>query len=437
MSALDDADSQGALPGQLRWFIRLRWGITAGVIAGALVDRYWVGWYEDHGGMLAVGGCLLGYNVLLHVLLGSRPRPAKRPGALIALAWLQIVTDLACLTVLTLWTGGVHSPLLGFYVWHMVIASILLPHLVAYAGAAMSGVMLTAGLWLTGQWPDSRPDKLLMLGWLAMLVGTVYLASNITRKLREHRRRLMEHRQRLVSMSQELRRQQRAMVQQDKMAAMGQMAAGVAHEIANPLACMDSLMQLVQRKPERMKDEVFDKLREQIVRISEIVRQLTHFAHPDEARWETISIHDVVDRALQMMRFDDRIRKGHVRVEQQRSRDACCMVTAQPHALVQVLVNVILNALDAMADEPDPQLDIRAWGQEGKCFIEVTDNGHGISPEHRDHLFEPFFTTKPVGRGTGLGLAISYRLIRSHGGDIEAENLEKGARFTIHLPAAP
>jgi two-component system C4-dicarboxylate transport sensor histidine kinase DctB len=104
--------------------------------------------------------------------------------------------------------------------------------------------------------------------------------------------------------------------------------------------------------------------------------------------------------------------------------------------LEQVLVNIILNALDAMADGPSPRMEIRAGRQDEQCFISVSDNGHGITPQDLDHLFDPFFTTKPVGKGTGLGLAISYRLIRSQGGTIEVESQGKGATFTIRLPAA-
>jgi two-component system C4-dicarboxylate transport sensor histidine kinase DctB len=283
--------------------------------------------------------------------------------------------------------------------------------------------------------PVQRQDALVFVGWFVALLITVYLTGNITRSLNRQRLRLLRQRHRIRSMSKETRWQKKAMVQQDKMAAMGEMAAGVAHEIANPLACMDSLLQLIQRKPERLQDGTVEKLREQVGRISQIVRQLTHFAHPAGEKWEKVAIGDVIARAVQMARFDPRFRDGKVRFTQRIGTEKAD-VMAQPHALEQVLVNIILNALDAMADEPASHLDIHAWQDKHACFIEITDNGRGILPEHMARLFEPFFTTKPVGKGTGLGLAISYKLVRSHGGNLEAESPGKGAKFRISLPMA-
>jgi len=426
---------QTALYGELRWFIRLRWLAVLAVIAGAMIDAWWLKWYGDPWRIGVVGAVVLAYNSLLALQLRPFRVDERRYGTLVTLTWLQIVLDLACLTLLTVWTGGLHSPLLGFFVFHMVIASLLLPPSMGYVGAGISGLMLAWALWFTGQWPTDQPEIQELLGWMAMLVITVYLTGTISRSLRRHRVRIMRQRHRIRSMSEEIRRNRRAMIQQEKMAAMGQMAAGVAHEISNPLASMDSLLQLLQRKPERLDDDSIGKLREQIARISQIVRQLTDFAHPSQTAWETVNVGEVVARALQMVRFDHRIRKVDMYIEQP-GGDPPAVTAAQPHALEQVLVNLILNALDALADEPAPRLDIRSWRQDDQCFIQVADNGHGIVGEHMDHLFDPFFTTKPVGKGTGLGLAISYRLIRSHQGRIEVESKGRGAKFTICLPAA-
>ena len=234
-------------------------------------------------------------------------------------------------------------------------------------------------------------------------------------------------------MSKKLRRQQEVMVQQDKMAAMGQMAAGVAHEIANPLACMDSVLQLVQRNPSRMNGDTTNTLRGQIARINATVRQLTDFAHPADEKWQVVGIDAIVAGALQMVRFDHRLRDVQLDIHRGVVSDEG-PIKARPHALEQVLVNIVLNALDALADTPEARMSIRVSQDTKSCYVEVSDNGHGIKPEHLDHLFEPFFTTKPVGQGTGLGLAISYRIIRDHGGTIEAENTDDGAKFTIGLP---
>ncbi len=223
------------------------------------------------------------------------------------------------------------------------------------------------------------------------------------------------------------------MVQHEKMVAMGQLAAGVAHEIANPLASMDSALQLMQRNPDRLSGQVVEKLREQIKRINLTVRQMTDFAHPGDQQWQKTTIDEIVMRSLQMLRFDHRLRSAHLKIQRELPKGAGA-VNTRPHAVEQVLVNLILNALDAMADQSEPRLDLRVYRQGQVCLVDVQDNGHGIAPEDIDHIFEPFFTTKPVGTGTGLGLTISYTTTRDHGGTIDVESSTEGTKFTISLP---
>jgi C4-dicarboxylate-specific signal transduction histidine kinase len=233
-------------------------------------------------------------------------------------------------------------------------------------------------------------------------------------------------------MTATLKQQQQAMIQHEKMVAMGQMAAGVTHEIANPLASMDSLLQLMLRKPDRVRPEALQTLREQIGRINQIIAQMKTFAHPADMQQQTVALNEVVDQSLHMLRFDARLKQ--VTVERVFSPDAGSLPLL-PQALQQVLVNLIINALDAMSNTAQPTLTIRTERREGWCLIEVADNGTGISPEHMGRLFEPLFTTKPVGKGTGLGLSISYSLVQKQGGSISVHSQpENGTRFTIRLP---
>ncbi len=435
MTRLRSFRSNLALLGQLRWFIRLRWGAGAVVILGALFDWCWLGWYDRAPSMVWVGAAILAYNTVLWAVMGGRSATTWRNPTLVTLAWTQILLDLCCLTLLVAWTNSARSPLLGFFVFHMVISSLLLPRLMAYLWAAISGILLLGGLWLTGHWPARQMDMLFILGWMVMLLITVYLTSNITLNLRRHRHHVLRQRYRIRAMSVKLRRQHQAMVQQEKMVAMGQLAAGVAHEIANPLASIDSLLQLVQRKPDRLRKGLAGKLREQIGRITQTVQQLTQFAHPGDRQWELTSIDDVVGWALQMVRFDSRVRNVKIETRREVSPGAG-MINAWPRAMEQVLVNVILNALDAMVDQSEPRLSIRVRQVGRWCIIDIADNGHGIPSENMDRIFEPFFTTKPVGKGTGLGLAVSHATVRDHGGTIEVESSPEGTKFTISLPTA-
>jgi len=421
----------------LRWLIGLRWVAALVVVVTFLIDYHWLNWYREHAlHGLVLGGIVAGYNVGLWQILrwasSTLPRGAKRFQFLLMLAWVQLLLDLGCLTLLTIWTGGTHSPLAGFFVFHMVFASLLLPRTMAYAGAAAALAMLGAGLRITGQWPTNHQEYLAWSGAVLTLILTVYLANHITGGLRRQRRRLIRQNRRIRAMSSQLQRQQSALVQHEKMVALGQMAAGMTHEIANPLASMDSVLQLMQRRPEKLRPESITTLREQVERINQIIRQMKTFAHPAEMQRQSLPLNDVVEQALNMVRFDSRVKR--MTIERQFDPNAGS-IALLPQAIQQVLVNLIINAIDAMNDTPQPKLTLRTERREGWCLIEVADNGHGIKAEHMDRLFEPFFTTKPVGKGTGLGLSISYSLIQKQGGSISVRSQPgKGTAFLIRLP---
>ena len=427
------AEEQGHLLQYLGWFIRLRWAAGAAVLLGAAVDHLWLRWYPARVTIAALGVAILFYNALLWLVLRRMHTGRGRVGFHV-MAWVQLLLDFAILANLTVLTGGIMSPLRPFFVFHMVIASLLLPRLLAYAGALMGIALLSGCLWATGQWPRTHEAVVTFIAWVVMLMVTIWLANGITLRLHERGRRLIRKNRRIRRMAKVLRRQQRAMVQQEKMAAAGRMAAGVAHEVANPLASMDSLLQLVQRKPEKLNLDVVGTIREQIARITAIVRQMTTFAHPGEGEWRVESVNDVVTKALDVLRFDTRMKR--VKLERQLAPDLPD-VRMNPDAVEQVVINLTVNALDAMADVPEPKLVVQTGQGNGWCTITISDTGHGIRPEHRKRLFEPFFTTKPVGKGTGLGLSISYSLIKQQRGDIRAESEPgQGARFIIRLPAS-
>jgi signal transduction histidine kinase len=438
--------THGPLVGQLRWFIRLRWLAALTVIAGALIDWQQLHWYGRDSWLAGLGGIILLYNLVLSGLMrpfrATKPQlqnipPAKDRKALrtrlLLLAWVQILLDLLCLMLLVLWTGGIASPLLGFFVFHMVFASLLLPRVMAYAGAVAAIALVVIGLRLSAQWPEDRPQLLLLYGWIVTLLLTVHLSNRITRALRRQRRRLVKQNKHIRAMSRQLQRQQQAMAQHEKMVALGQMAAGVAHEIANPLASMDSVLQLLHRNPQRMNPQTVQTLREQVERIRQIIVLMKSFAHPAEMQGQILPLNEVVEQAIHMVHFDPRLRITPI--ERQLSPDAGALPLL-PQAIQQVLVNLILNALDALEGRENGKIMIRTARQDQWRLVEIADNGPGIEPEHIKRLFEPFFTTKPVGKGTGLGLAISYSLVQKQGGNITCQSeCGKGTRFTIKLPA--
>ncbi|MEX0777347.1 MAG: ATP-binding protein [Phycisphaeraceae bacterium] len=420
------------LVSQLRWVVRLRWLAGLAVVVGALADALGMRWYDHDGQMMVIGGLILAYNAGFRVWLRRLPRDPRAP---LALAWLQIVLDLGALSLLTLWTGDVHSPLLGFFVFHMVFASLLLPRLMAFAGAVLAIGLVLLTLVVSGRLPGVdaalRP-RLIFAGWGLTLLLTVYLANHVTRHLRRHRRRLQMSNRRIRALSRRLQQQQQAMIQHEKSVAMGRMAAGLSHEIANPLANMDSMLQLAQRSERALSPQAVASLRQQIERISQIIRQMTSFAHPTEYTWETMAINDVVELGLRMLHFDRRQRQ--VTIDKQLAAEPV-LVRVQPHAMQQVLINVLINAMDAVSEQAEARVVVRTQAWAGGGRIVVQDNGPGIDAANLPHLFEPFFTTKPVGKGTGLGLAISYTLMRNQGGDISITS-EPGRSTTVTLTLA-
>jgi signal transduction histidine kinase len=433
MMEVASSDPPRILYAQLRWLVRLRWVAGLAVTLGACLDHFWLHWWTHDPAMIVIGVAIVAYNGVLWWMLH---RPVGRRPPIALMVWGQILPDLIALTAITAWTGGVSSPLMGFFVFHVVFFSLLQPPRMAYTGTLAAIALLLAGLPVVGAWPADRREWLIVAGWCVTLLLTVYLANRITTSVRRHRYRLLVRNHRVRALARRIQQQQQTMIQHEKTVAMGRMAAGVAHEIANPLASMDSLLQLMQRNPTRLTPQSVTTLRQQVDRIKLTVQQMTEFAHPTELYWQTLPLDRVVDQAMQMIRFDRR----HRQVKLTRVGDDACVTRVQPHALQQALINLLLNAMDAMASVAEPALSVTSKVQGDRCVIEITDNGHGIKPEHLDRLFEPFFTTKPVGKGTGLGLAITDTLIRNQGGKIEVTSqvgLGTTMRILLPLTASP
>ncbi|GMV26465.1 MAG: hypothetical protein AMXMBFR58_24960 [Phycisphaerae bacterium] len=418
---------------QLRWLLRLRWIAATLIIIAGVLNLQWLELYP-HGSLPIIAGAALGaINLVLWIVDRRRPRLHERLDLLYSLATAHLAIDLSFLLALALWTGGAASPVLGFFIFHMVFASLLQPGARAYVTAAMTIIGMAVGVWATNQWPDTAGESLTGIGWAVTALGTVYLSNRIARAL--YRREIARDRQnrRLRAMTDKLRAQHAVLVQQDKMAAMGQLAAGVAHEINNPLASMDGVLQLLQRNPSHPRPEMIAALREQVQRIQRTVRQLTAFAHPGDGRLEYLPVNDVVKASMEMLAFDRRLRQTTVETSLDESTGSTRL---NQHALGQVLANLLRNALDAMEESPTRRLTVSTRRAGGECRIEIRDSGCGIEAKNLQKIFEPFFTTKSVGRGTGLGLPISAKLMREQGGRIEVESRPgEGTCFVVSIPA--
>jgi signal transduction histidine kinase len=234
-----------------------------------------------------------------------------------------------------------------------------------------------------------------------------------------------------------------------RLAAVGELAAGIAHEINNPMAFVRSnLSQLeahwknVRAELERGDsnaalraelgdvDELLSDSLEGVDRAVEIVRGVRNFAHPsqDQDGREPVDLHRLLEDALRLIAPQLR---GRIQVE--RAFGQLPEVPGSPQQLRQVFVNLLLNASQAIAPSGRIRLETRI--EQNRALVVVDDDGPGIPPEIIDRIFDPFFTTKPVGEGTGLGLGIAYQIVRSHGGAIRVESTPgRGARFRVELP---
>jgi two-component system NtrC family sensor kinase len=241
----------------------------------------------------------------------------------------------------------------------------------------------------------------------------------------------LEHR--VQERTQELQQVQDQLVRAGKMAALGELAAGVAHEINNPLTGVLTFSSLMLKKVDA--DHPWKKDLENIVqqttRCRNIVRGLLDFARqrkPDKKEWD---IHTLIENTLMLV--EKQAPFQNIKIEKQ-FKKAIPMLLVDGDQIQQVFMNILLNAADAMVGNGGI-LTIRTDLKNGVAEVSFTDSGGGIAKEHLSKLFDPFFTTKETGKGTGLGLAISYGIIQSHGGDIEVESqLGKGATFRVKLP---
>ncbi len=229
--------------------------------------------------------------------------------------------------------------------------------------------------------------------------------------------------------------------QAEKLAALGTLAAGVMHEVNNPLATIAAIAESLEvrvREGTLRGDAIARELEgaltviaQEVTRCSGIVNGVLEFSRPKPAQREPVGVNDLVERTLFLLKHHARFKA--MRVAQDLTADLPA-VLGNDEQLIQVVMALLLNAMDATADRGT--ITIRTAADGGGVLIEVADDGAGIRRDDLPRVFEPFFTTKPVGRGTGLGLSVCYSIVTGHGGRIEVSStLGRGSVFRVLLPA--
>ncbi|MGC3891909.1 sensor histidine kinase [Pseudomonas urmiensis] len=270
--------------------------------------------------------------------------------------------------------------------------------------------------------------------WLTLVFAALFVSQRL-RLARLRQRSREELKRQVEERTRELRTAQEGLVQSAKLAALGQMSAALAHEINQPLTTqrmqLETLRLLLDHGRLDEARQALEPLEQMLARMAALTGHLKTFARnsPGGLR-ERLDLADVVDQALHLL--DARIRSDEVEVALYLARPA--WVRGDAIRLEQVLINLLRNALDAMADKRYKRLEIRIEIDNGQWRLSVLDSGGGIAETDLAKVFDPFFTTKPVGEGLGLGLAISYGIVHDAGGQLQVENLPGGARFSLTLP---
>jgi two-component system NtrC family sensor kinase len=230
-----------------------------------------------------------------------------------------------------------------------------------------------------------------------------------------------------------LQRTQEQLLHSEKMAAVGQLISGVAHELNNPLTAILGYSQLLlssgQMPPQGM--EYSDKLYKQAQRTHRIVQNLLSFARQHKPERVAVQLNQILEDTLALRDYD--LRLSNIRVHYDLAPDLP-MTAADPHQLQQVFLNLVNNAVDAILEHSsEGDLWVSSRAKDDRLIVEFKDSGPGVKDASR--VFDPFYTTKPVGKGTGLGLSICYGIVTEHGGSISVSNAQpSGACFTIELP---
>jgi len=221
----------------------------------------------------------------------------------------------------------------------------------------------------------------------------------------------------------------------EKMAAMGTLAAGVAHEVNNPLAGILTCLETMRANPDDgvLRSRYLELIEQGIKRISHTVQTLLDFSRPREMRPEPTSVNHNLQHVAELA--DYTLRKNSIRVRFELD-PGDPVVIADHFQMEQLFLNLVLNASQAMPG--GGTLTLRTSRRADRVLVEVIDTGEGIAPEIRDRIFDPFFTTRAVGQGTGLGLAVSYSIVSAHRGSIEVDSVPgHGSTFRVILPSRP
>jgi signal transduction histidine kinase len=333
--------------------------------------------------------------------------------------------------------GGLESSFRYYYLLSLICCAIRYPSRVTYATCALH--CASFGLLYLALPPEQR-DGLVLLLTLVVLTWVTWASDAMAlllKRVGDHLSRLnatLQENQaqlevRIADRTRELQEAQAHLLHQEKMAAFGLLAAGIAHEVGNPLTGISSLVQILQRRDvDAGTKEKLALVNGQLQRIQTTLRELVNFSRPASTERTRVAVADILAEALGIAKYYMRTKGRTIAMT---VPDGLPPLHGVRDQFVQAFLNLVLNAIDATAK--GGRIDLTAQRRDGWLEIAVRDDGPGIAPQHAIRLFQPYFTTKK--HGTGLGLFVTRKLIADQGGHVEFDSrLGEGAVFRVLLP---
>ena len=334
---------------------------------------------------------------------------------------------------------GLESPFRYYYFLSLICCALRYSSWVTYATCGLhcaSYLLLYLALPLEQRRPLTLVLTLVVLGWVTWASNAMGLVlkrvgdylGRLNAALREHQAELEA---RIEERTRQLHEAQAHLLHQEKMAAFGLLAAGIAHEVGNPLTAISTLVQMLQRRDcDPYTRGKLDLIQGQLQRIQKTLRELVAFSRPASSERGRVALADILGEALSIAKYAKGTKERRIELHAPADLPPVDGVRDQ---LVQVFLNLVLNAIEATSK--GGRIEVRARRHGDGLEVTVRDDGPGIAPEHAGLLFRPYFTTKK--HGTGLGLFVTRKLVADHGGTLDFESRPgAGTVFRVWLPAA-
>jgi len=405
----------------LRWIVRLRWGAVAGQVITILLAGRFLKNPLPVGTMLGVCGALALGNLAVQFWLDRGGRPTDRACA------LNLLADIAALTALLAFSGGRENPFAVLYLVHITIGAVILPARFSLAIAAASAAALSALQFLPAHELVLKGDASLLHlrgRWIAFLVAAAFISTFSLRMSESLRRR-----------EAELDRARSDAEAAERLAALGTLAAGTAHELNTPLATIQILAGELSAQLDGERRQEAEDIRRQVQRCKAIIgNMLAPRGGEDLEDAKEFEVAPVLEAAVRRWQEGRRGRPPELAVDPQTARARARLPV---RAFEQAIANLLDNAAEATEGQRAPEIRVSLTRVSEQLRLTVADNGVGVPEALLRRIGEPFFTTKEPGHGTGLGLYLARHVVERQGGEMRIDSAEgRGTQVTLAMPEA-